>query len=88
MQAALWCQRAVEGGHPQSIKLLLVIMKCNCCGSSPARQLCGRCRKVRYCGAGCQRAHWSRETDPHKGRCRRAVEASQGEAGGASTATQ
>jgi TPR repeat protein len=92
VQAALFCRRAAEAGSQQAIDNLPIIRQCDFCGSTPARQLCTRCRKVRYCGAGCQRAHWSRATDPHKGpckeHCRRAAEASQQEAGGASTSTQ
>ena len=88
VQAALWCQRAADGGDAEAIELLPLIRTCNFCGKKPARQLCERCRKVRYCNAECQAGHWNRETDPHKGHCRRAAEASQEEAGGASTATQ
>ena len=92
VQAALWCQRAVTGGSETAIELLSVIQKCDFCGTTPAHQLCKRCRKVRYCNSMCQAAHWNRETDPHKGpckeHCRRAAEASQQEAGGASTSAQ
>jgi hypothetical protein len=88
-QAALWCQRAAEGGNTWAIQNLPIIRTCDFCGSTPARKHCERCRKVRYCDADCQAAHWHRETDPHKGHCRRAVEASsQQEAGGASTSAQ
>ena len=84
VQAALWCQRAAEGGGEGAaggIELLPLIRRCSLCGTTPALQVCTRCRKARYCGAGCQRAHWTRETDPHKGHCRRAAD------GGASTST-
>jgi hypothetical protein len=67
--------------------MLGVLRTCDFCGAlNAAKHWCARCRKARYCDATCQRAHWNRETDPHKGHCRRAAEASQGgEAGGAST---
>jgi hypothetical protein len=73
VQAALWCQRAAAGGDATAIRSLPIIRKCNFCGSTPARQLCARCEKVRYCGRQCQLAHWHRETDTHKGHCRRLV---------------
>ena len=88
VQAALWCQRAADSGDPGAIEMLRIIRTCNFCVSRPARQHCERCRKVRYCNAVCQAAHWNRETDPHKGHCRRAAEASQEEEGGASTSAQ
>ena len=88
-QAALWCQRAADGGDAQAIQMLSNIRTCTFCGTTAARKHCERCRKVRYCNTTCQAAHWNRETDPHKGHCRRAAEASQGgEAGGASTSAQ
>jgi len=77
VQAVLWCQRGAQGGEAEAIELLPVYQECDLCGSSPARQLCSRCRKVRYCNAACQRAHWNRETYPHKRHCRRAAEASE-----------
>ena len=85
VQAALWCQRAADGGDAGAIDMLPLIRTCSFCSSSPARKHCERCRKVRYCNAVCQAAHWNREADPHKGHCRRAAEASQQEADGAST---
>ena len=89
VQAALWCQSAAKGGDVRAIELLPIIRKCDFCGNTPARQLCTRCRKVRYCDHQCQLAHWNHATDPHKGPCkehrRRAAEAAQQEAGGAST---
>jgi len=88
VQAALWCQQAATSGNELAIRLLPVIRKCSSCGTTPARKHCERCRKVRYCSAACQAAHWKRETDPHKGHCRRAAEASQQEAGGASMSAQ
>jgi len=91
VQAALWCQKAVTSGDEQAIELLAIIRECDFCGTTPARQLCVRCRKVRYCDHQCQLAHWNRETDPHKGpckeHCRRAAEASLQEAGGAVAST-
>ena len=71
VQAALWCHRAATGGDAAAVKLLPIIRSCDFCGKTPARQHCQRCRKVRYCGAACQAGHWKRETDPHKGHCRR-----------------
>ena len=89
VQAAVWCQRAADGGSAFAIDLLTTIRKCDFCGTTPARKHCERCRKVRYCDVGCQAAHWNRVTDPHKGLCRRAAQASQGgETGGASTSAQ
>jgi len=88
VQAALWCQRAADGGDAHAIELLALIRTCDFCGTTPTRKHCERCRKVRYCNATCQAAHWNRETDPHKGHCRRAAEASQQETGGASTSAQ
>jgi TPR repeat protein len=70
---AAWCQRGAKGGNPEAIQNLPIIRKCDFCGSTPARQLCDRCEKVRYCGRQCQLAHWNRETDTHKGQCRRLV---------------
>ena len=91
VQAALWCQKAVTSGSEQAIDLLPIIRRCDFCGTTPARQLCVRCLKVRYCDHQCQLAHWDRETDAHKGPCkehrRRAAEASQQEAGDAGTST-
>jgi len=87
VQAASWCQSAVTSGDAQARELLPVIRRCDFCGTTPARQLCVRCLKVRYCDRQCQLAHWNREVDAHKGPCkehrRRAAEASQ-EAGGTS----
>ena len=78
VQAALWCHRAATGGDAAAVKLLPIIRSCDFCGKTLARQHCQRCRKVRYCGAACQAGHWKRETDPHKGHCRRrAAEASE-----------
>jgi hypothetical protein len=89
VQAASWCQSAADGGDAEAIELLARIRRCDCCGTTPARQLCVRCLKVRYCNHQCQLAHWNHATNPHKGPCkehrRRAAEASQREAGGAST---
>ena len=90
MQAGLWCQRAVAGGCQFASQLLLTIWKCKFCGTTPAHQLCTRCRKVRYCDARCQAAHWNRETEPHKARCCRAGEASEegtAASGGASSSS-
>ena len=88
VQAALWCRKAVTSVDQQAIELLALIRECDFCGTTPARQLCVRCMKVRYCDHQCQLAHWTRETDGHKGPCkehrRRAAEACQQEAGGAS----
>ena len=89
VQASLWCQRAADGGDSAAIQMQTLIRTCNLCGTTPARKHCERCRRVRYCDTTCQAAHWNRETDPHKGHCRRAApEASQHEAGGASTSAQ
>jgi TPR repeat protein len=92
VQAVLWCQSAAKGGDARAIELLPTIRRCNYCGTTPARQLCVRCLKVRYCDHQCQLAHWNRDVDSHKGPCkdhrRRAAEASQQEAGGASTSAQ
>ena len=77
VQAAMWCQRAATGGCKQAIRFLPLILRCDFCGTTPARQVCDRCLKVRYNDAQCQRAHWNRETSPHKGHCRRAVEVSE-----------
>ena len=88
VQAALWCQRAADGGDARAIQMLPIIRTCDFCGITPFHNHCERCRKVRYCGAVCQAAHWNREMDLHKGHCRRAAVASQEEAGGASTSAQ
>ena len=64
-QAALWCQRAADGGEAFAIKLLPLIRTCSFCHTMPARKHCERCRKVRYCNAACYAAHWNCETDPH-----------------------
>jgi hypothetical protein len=89
VQAALWCKQAIQDGSEYAIRNLPFIRRCDLCGETPARQLCVRCRKVRYCDHQCQLAHWNREADSHKGPCkehrRRAAEAAQHEAGGAST---
>ena len=88
VQAALWCHKAVKSGFAHAIEILPIIRRCDFCGATPARQLCKRCMKARYCGATCIHGHWTRVTDPHKGHCRRrAAEASQEEAGGASSST-
>jgi len=92
VQAALWSLTAVTIGNELAIEFLAIIRECNFCHSTPARQLCVRCLKVRYCDRQCQLAHWNHATDAHKGpckeHCRRAAEASQQEAGGASTSAQ
>ena len=92
VQAALWCRKATLSGSEHAIWNLAIIRRCDFCGTTPARQLCVCGLKVRYCDHLCQLAHWNRETDPHKGPCkehrRRAAEASQQEAGGASTSAQ
>ena len=88
VQAAAWCQQAATGGDAQAIEMLPIILQCFFCSATPARQLCNRCRKVRYCDRQCQLGHWNHETEPHKGHCHRAAEASQQEAGGASTSAQ
>eukprot|EP00959_Pyramimonas_sp_CCMP1952_P286621 5993414-Pyramimonas_sp.AAC.2 len=39
---------------------------CAACGATGRKLLrCGKCRGVSYCGAGCQRKHWS----SHKQAC-------------------
>ena len=81
VMAAAWCQRAAQAGDAVDIENLAIIRKCDFCGSTPARKLCVRCRKTRYCGPACIQGHWNRATDPHKGNCRRAAD------GGASTST-
>ena len=87
VQAAVWCQNAVTSGSEYAFSNLAIIRRCHFCGSTPARQLCDRCLKVRYCDRQCQLAHRNRDTDPHKGpckeHCRRAAEA-----GGASTSAR
>ena len=61
-QAALWCQRAAESDvdNAWAIALLPIIRTCSFCGTTPARQHCERCRKVRFCDFVCQAAHWNR----------------------------
>jgi len=73
VQAAVWCQRAADGGEAQAIQLLPVIRTCDFCGTTPARQHCDRCQKVRYCSAACLAQHWSHTVNPHKGHCRTAA---------------
>ena len=90
VQAALWCQQAATSGDASAGELLAVIRRCDFCGTTPARQLCARCRKVRYSNHQCQLAHWNRESDSHKEPCkehrrRAAAEASHQLVGGAST---
>ena len=43
---------------------------CAACGARAGQpgvrlQMCSRCKRVRYCGPQCQRAHWR----AHKARC-------------------
>jgi len=38
---------------------------CGACGEGPAPHRCSRCKKVSYCDASCQAAHWA----AHKPRC-------------------
>ena len=73
------CRRALvpTGGDAAVIESLPIIRRCDFCGTAPARQLCDRCLKVRYCNATYQAGHWNHATDPHKGRCRRAAQASE-----------
>jgi TPR repeat protein len=73
VHAALWCQTAADGGDARAIEMLPIIRTCSFCGTTPVRKHCERYRKVRYCNAVCQAAHWNRVTDPHKGHCRRAA---------------
>jgi TPR repeat protein len=89
-QAAKWSSRAAAGGNAEAIQMLETLRMCDFCGTHSAAKLwCERCRKVRYCDRQCQLAHWNHAINPHKGPCkehrRRAAEASQQEAGGAST---
>ena len=82
-QAAVWCQKAAKSGFEPAIEFLPIIRRCDFCGATPARQLCKRCMKARYCGVACIQGHWIRAADPHKDHCRRrAAEASHAEAGG------
>jgi len=81
VHAAIWCQRAADGGDAQAIQMLPVIRTCDICGTTPARKHCDRCQNVRYCSAACQAQHWNHAVNPHKGHCRRAAD------GGASTST-
>jgi len=76
VHAALWCPRAAAAGDPAAVLNLPLIRKCHFCGTAPARQLCARCEKVRYCNHQCQLAHWAfswRTFNPHKWHCRRLV---------------
>ncbi len=66
VQAALWCQQAATSGDASAGELLAVIRRCDFCGTTPARQLCVRCMKVRYCDHQCQLAHWK----AHKAECK------------------
>jgi len=59
-------QSLVTGGNARAIEMLPFIRACDFCGATPARQLCQRCMKARYCDAECQMSHWRRETDRHK----------------------
>jgi hypothetical protein len=71
VKAAAWCQRAAAGGDAQAVEMLPFIRTCDFCGATPARQLCVRCLKARYCDAGCQRLHWWLPDARHKvGRCK------------------
>ncbi|KAJ1486701.1 hypothetical protein T484DRAFT_2298631 [Baffinella frigidus] len=36
--------------------------------------VCGRCKVAVYCSAACQKAHWKKEDDGHKGECKKFVE--------------
>jgi hypothetical protein len=38
--------------------------RCGYC-DKPATNQCGKCKKIRYCGIECQRAHWKQ----HKSGC-------------------
>lgn len=51
---------------------------CDVCGKLESDKFCGRCKKVRYCGASCQRSHWPQ----HKGACTPNAEKSSGGGGG------
>ena len=44
VQAALWCQRAAKDGDATAIEFLPLILRCDFCGTTPARQLCTRCQ--------------------------------------------
>lgn len=63
----LWLRSLISGGphhrHPVHNHACSRPKACAACGSGPAppasRMLtCSRCRVVRYCGKGCQKAHW------------------------------
>lgn len=41
-------------------------LNCDACGAPDALLVCSRCRRVRYCNAVCQRAHWR---ESHKIAC-------------------
>lgn len=40
---------------------------CGACGAADATAVCGACKRVRYCNADCQRAHWR---GSHKAACK------------------
>ena len=56
-------------GDVQAISMLKEINACAHCGTEDATRVCSGCRKVRYCGADCQLAHWSDPVDSHKAHC-------------------
>jgi hypothetical protein len=74
VEALFRIANAYIGGLP-SAAVLAVSLEENCCAyceESPKRAAmtlsrCGACKKVAYCGAACQKAHWK----AHKALCKK-----------------
>jgi hypothetical protein len=69
-RAILRLSRRPKTPKPHSFeppKQLITLYRCRGCDKKDAKMLrCGRCKKVYYCNAVCQRAHWP----AHKKACR------------------
>jgi TPR repeat protein len=73
VQAALWCQRAAKGSHPDAIENLPLVRKVRLLRNNARPPAVRPLREGALLYRRCQLAHWNRETDTQKGHCRRLV---------------
>jgi hypothetical protein len=56
-------------GNNAAIAMLKEMNACSQCGADAAPDVCSGCMTERYCNPGCQLAHWTDATDPHRAHC-------------------
>lgn len=59
--------KATEDGRHFSLEPSTKATQCGCCSKQQCEMLCGRCKKVYYCSASCQKADWK----VHKTNCQK-----------------